>query len=96
MTKGCVKTAPPPHEEIPNESHALYEGTDVMTRSPDPRPTKDELRKMTVNQLNAYVSRLRSELAWRKGPSHKHVIQLLEVAENVRDLRRGHEAAGEV
>jgi ribosomal protein L29 len=67
-----------------------------MTRSPDAPPAKDELREMTVEQLNAYINRLRSELAWRKGPSHKHTTKLLDVAEKVRDLRRGHEAAGEV
>lgn len=66
-----------------------------MTRSPDPRPTKDKLRDMTVEELNAYIGRLRSELSWRAGPSHKSVTKQLQVAEKVRDLRRGHEAAGE-
>jgi hypothetical protein len=69
---------------------------DAMTRSPDPRPTKDELRDMTVEQLTLYISRLRSELSWRVGPALKSVTKKLEVAEKVRDLRRGQEAAGEV
>jgi ribosomal protein L29 len=69
---------------------------DAMTRSPDPRPTKDELRDMTVEQLNVYIGHLRSELGWRVGPTAKNVMKELEVAEKVRDLRRGQEAAGEV
>ena len=67
-----------------------------MTRSPDPRPTKDELRGMTVEQLDIYISGLRSELCWRVGPAFKSVTKELEVAEKVRDLRLGQEAAGEV
>jgi len=39
-----------------------------MTRSPGPPLTKDELRDMTVEELNAYIDRLRSELTWRAGP----------------------------
>ena len=66
-----------------------------MTHPPDPPPTKDELRDMTVDELNAYIGRLRSELTGRAGPSYKSVTKRLEVAEKVRDLRRGHEAAGE-
>jgi hypothetical protein len=69
---------------------------DAMTRSPDPRPTKDELRDMTVEQLNVYIGHLRSELGWRVGPSHKYVTKKLELVEKVRDLRRGQDAAGEV
>jgi ribosomal protein L29 len=67
-----------------------------MTRSPDPRPTKDELRDMTVEQLNVYIGHLRSELDWRVGPAFKSVPKRLEVAEKVRDLRRGQEAVGGV
>jgi hypothetical protein len=66
-----------------------------MPRSPDPHPTKDELRDMTVKGLNAYISHLRSELGWQTGPSHKSTTKRLQVAEKVRDLKRGQEAAGE-
>ena len=67
-----------------------------MTRSPDPRPTKDELRGMTVEQLDIYISGVRSELCSRVDPAFKSVTKELEVAEKVRDLRLGQEAAGEV
>jgi hypothetical protein len=67
-----------------------------MTRSPDPRTTKDELRGMTVEQLDIYIGGLRRELGWRIGPAYKSVTKALAVAEKVRDLRRGQEAAGEV
>jgi hypothetical protein len=51
---------------------------------------------MTVEQLDIYISGLRSELCWRVGPAFKGVTKELEVAEKVRDLRLGQEAAGEV
>jgi hypothetical protein len=54
------------------------------------------LRNMTVEQLNVYIGRLRSELGWRVGPAYKSVTKELAVTEKVRDLRRGQEAAGEV
>jgi ribosomal protein L29 len=57
---------------------------------------KDELRGMTVEQLNVYIGRLRRELGWRVGPALKSVTKELAVAEKVRDLGRGQEAAGEV
>jgi hypothetical protein len=50
---------------------------------------------MTVEQIDVYIGRLRSELVWRVGPASKTLMKELDVAEKVRDLRRGQEAAGE-
>jgi hypothetical protein len=67
-----------------------------MTRSPPPRPSKAELGEMTVAQLNAYIAGLRRELEWTRGFVHKAVSKRIEVAEKVRELRRGREEAGDV
>jgi ribosomal protein L29 len=67
-----------------------------MTRSPPPRPTKAELGEMSVAELDAYIRVLRRELEWAQGSRRKAVSKDLEVAEKVRELRRGREAAGDV
>lgn len=67
-----------------------------MTRSPPPRPTKAELGDMSVEQINAHIRELQSELEWAQGYRHKAVSKDIEVAEKVRELRRGREAAGDV
>jgi len=51
---------------------------------------------MTVAQLNAYIAGLRRELEWTRGFVHKAVSKRIEVAEKVRELRRGREEAGDV
>jgi ribosomal protein L29 len=58
-----------------------------MTRHPPPHPSKDELRKMSLEQLDAYISRLRRELEWRNAFAHKFTTKQLEVAVKVRDLQ---------
>ena len=67
-----------------------------MTRAPPRAPNKEDLRKMTVAQLNAYIHDLRQELEWRRGPAHKAVSKRLEVAVKVRDVQLGNEAARDV
>jgi hypothetical protein len=76
-------------EAINNPRHA-------MTRSPPPRPSKEELGEMTVAQLNAYIGDLRRELEWARGFRHKAVLKRIEVAEQVCELRRGREEKGDV
>jgi hypothetical protein len=67
-----------------------------MTRSPPPHPTKAELGKMTVAELDAYIHELRSDLTWARRFALKDVEKRIEVAEKVREIRRGREAAGDV
>lgn len=68
-----------------------------MTRAPPRAPTKEDLRKMTVAQLNAYILGLRRELEWRRdGPVHKIVSKRLEVAVEARDIQLGNLAVGDV
>lgn len=67
-----------------------------MTRSPDPLPSKADLESMTVRQLDAYLKALRQ----RRDRGGKYVRmdaeKRIEVAEKVRSLLLGREAAGEV
>jgi hypothetical protein len=67
-----------------------------MTRPPPPRPTKAELGEMSVAALDAYIRELRRDLVWARKFVLKDVEKRIEVAEKVRELRRGREAAGEV
>jgi uncharacterized small protein (DUF1192 family) len=68
-----------------------------MTNDRPPIPTKEDLVLMSVRELNAYIRGLRGELEWRKtGTVHKSVLKRLEVAEKVRALALGREAAGDV
>ena len=67
-----------------------------MSRAAVNYPTKDELRRMTVAQINAYIRRLRDRLSYtHSGPVHKVLSKHLEVAEKVRELQRGREVAGD-
>ena len=55
------------------------------------------MRRMTVSELNAYLRELRADLKWCKsGPVHKTLLKLIAVAEKIRDIRIGQEAAGDV
>jgi hypothetical protein len=54
-------------------------------------PSKNELRRMTVAQLNAYIAKLRTRLQWTAGPAHKALSKRLEVAQKVLDFQRGNE-----
>ncbi len=68
-----------------------------MSRAACIFPTKHELQRRTGGELNRYIRGLRDELNWRRtGPVHKSLIKRLEVAEKVRKIRRGREAAGDV
>ena len=69
-----------------------------MSRAAIHRPKKDDLRKMSVVELNAHIRALKSELTWRPKTSYayKSVAKQLEVAEKVREIRRGQEKAGDV
>ena len=68
-----------------------------MSRAAVTYPTKQELQEKSVGELNRYIRRLRAQLEYlSSGPVHKHLIKQLEVAEKVREIRRGQEAAGEV
>jgi ribosomal protein L29 len=68
-----------------------------MSRAARTFPSKDELRLMSVAELNAYLRRLRADLAWCKsGPVHKALVKRIGVAEKVRDIRVGQEAQGDV
>lgn len=59
-----------------------------MTKRPPPRPSKDDLREMTLDQLDRHTRSLRAELRWREGgPAQKAVTKLLEVAIKVRAVR---------
>jgi len=51
---------------------------------------------MTVAQLDVYIGELRRDLSWTKRYVYKDVAKRLEVAEKVREIRRGREAAGDV
>ena len=53
---------------------------------------------MSVEELNAYIRKLKQELTWRPktSPAHKSVTKQLEVAEKLRELQRGREVAGDV
>lgn len=62
-----------------------------MSRAAITYPEKDQLRQMSVAQLNAYIGELRAALKWRTGPAHKAISKRLEVAEKVRELQRGKE-----
>ena len=67
-----------------------------MPRAAVTYPTKDELRGMSVVQLNAYIRRLRDRLSYTHvGPVHKTLSKHLGVAEKVRELQRGREVAGD-
>jgi hypothetical protein len=59
-------------------------------------PSKAELQRSTVAELNRYIRSLRDELKWRRtGPVHKELVKRLEVAEKVREIRRGQEVPGD-
>jgi len=59
-------------------------------------PTKEELQAKSVGELNRYIRRLRAQLEYlSSGPAHKHLVKQLEMAEQVKELRRGEQAAGE-
>jgi ribosomal protein L29 len=68
-----------------------------MSRYAHKVPTKDDLRKMTVSQLNSYLRGLRQELTWRPKTSYayKSVTKQIAVAEKLRELQQGREAAGD-
>lgn len=67
-----------------------------MSRASVTYPTKQELEKKSVGELNRYIRRLRAQLEWQTtGPVHKYLLKRVEVAEKVREIRRGQEAAGE-
>ena len=68
-----------------------------MSRAAKQTPSKDDLRKMSVAQLNAYLRDLRSELSWRPKTSfaYKHVAKQIAVAEKLRKLQQGREVAGD-
>jgi hypothetical protein len=52
---------------------------------------------MSVAELNQYLHELRADLAWCKsGPVHKTLLKLIAVAEKVREITIGREAAGDV
>lgn len=67
-----------------------------MTRHPNRHPSKTQLHAMSAADLNHYLRELRAEISWRTGPVLKARLKQLEVAEKVRDLQVGREAAGEV
>ncbi len=57
-----------------------------MTR-PSENPSKDQLKEMTLAEIDGYIRSLRDELRWRKsGPVHKVRVKQLEVAIKVRAL----------
>jgi hypothetical protein len=67
-----------------------------MSRAAVTYPTKDELRAMSVAKLNQHISWLNLRLSiYKSGPVHKSVLKHLQVAEKVREIQRGNEAAGE-
>jgi hypothetical protein len=68
-----------------------------MARAARTHPTKETLQRNSVAELNRYIRSLRAELKWRRsGPVHKSLTKRLEVAEKVRESRRGQEFAGDV
>jgi hypothetical protein len=59
----------------------------INAMTPPMNPSKDELRAMTLEQIDDYIRWLRQELTYRKsGPVHKTRSKQLEVAVKVRDL----------
>jgi len=59
-------------------------------------PTKDKLKSMSVAKLNQHIRSVRGRLSfYPSGPVHKFLSKHLEVAEKVRELQRGKEAAGD-
>jgi hypothetical protein len=66
-----------------------------MSRAAITYPSKDQLRKMTMREINSYILDLQSALQWRVGPAKRAVEKYLAVAEKVREIRRGRDAAGE-
>ena len=59
-------------------------------------PTKEELQAKSVGELNRYIRRIRAQLEYlSSGPAHQHLVRQLEMAEEVRELRRGQPGQGE-
>jgi hypothetical protein len=67
-----------------------------MSRAATNYPTTADLRSMSVAVINRYLRSLRYRLSlYKSGPVHKALTKRLQVAEKVRELQRGREAAGD-
>ncbi len=61
-----------------------------MSRAAVTYPDKDDLRKMSSFELEAYIQKIRQNISWRSGgPVVKFLTKRLEVAEKVRASKLG-------
>ena len=66
-----------------------------MSRAAVTYPSKEELRAMSTAELTAYIDRLSRRLELSRSYVKEAIEKHLAVAEKVREIRLGKDAAGE-
>jgi hypothetical protein len=64
-----------------------------MSRAAVTYKTKEELRNLTTQEINAYISWLKQRASYLRGPARKSVEKRVVVAKKVRELTLAREGA---